>query len=193
MNPKKIVVGVDGSPGSGAALAWAIDEAVALGAEVIAVHVVTPILPPASATISGYVPLREFERRRFDRVSLLPEESLEPLKVSGVKHRMITISGRPATEILRIADEEDAVLVVVGNDLHSTMTEIFLGSVAHELTHHVRRPLAIVPIHSRAVRVDALGAKQVGQGGVTLAAHEGSSHGSPAGLRTAPVRASLSP
>jgi nucleotide-binding universal stress UspA family protein len=156
VNAKKIVVGVDGSPGSDAALAWAIDEAVALGAEVIAIHVVTPDLPLA----------------RFDLSSRFPELSFGPLKKSGIEHRILTLHGRPATEILRIADEEDAGLVVVGNGLPSTMAEIFLGSVAHELTHHSRRPLAIVPIHSPTFSVDALGTKQVDQEGVTLQAHE---------------------
>jgi len=156
MNAKKIVVGVDGSPGSDAALAWAIDEAAALGAELIAIHVATPIAPPA----------------RFDLFSRFPKPSFGPLKSSGIEHRILTVHGRPATEILRVADEEDAGLVVVGNGLPSTMAEIFLGSVAHELTHHSRRPLAIVPIHSPAVSVDTLGTEQVDQEGVMLAGHE---------------------
>jgi hypothetical protein len=41
--------------------------------------------------------------------------------------------------------------------LHSTMAEIFLGSVAHELTHRAIRPLAVVPTKSHDVRVEALG------------------------------------
>jgi len=47
MNVQKIVVGVDGSEGSDAALAWAIDEAGTSDAEIIAVHVVMPLIPGA--------------------------------------------------------------------------------------------------------------------------------------------------
>jgi nucleotide-binding universal stress UspA family protein len=172
MNAKKIVVGVDGSLGSDAALAWAIDEAAALGADVIAVHVVTSRRPSVSAAIGSYVPLPQFEHQRFDLISHFPEPSIGLLKNSGLPHRILTVQGRPATEILRVADEENADLVVVGNGLPSTMAEIFLGSVAHELTHHARRPLAIVPIHSPAIGVEALGTKQVAQEAVALVADE---------------------
>jgi|HubBroStandDraft_6_1064221.scaffolds.fasta_scaffold151425_2 nucleotide-binding universal stress UspA family protein len=163
MDAKKIVVGVDGSPGSDAALAWAIDEAAALGAEIIAIHVLAPIRPPAPAAIGNYVPLAQFQISGFDVIPRIPEPSLAPLKLSGIEHRILNVHGRPATEILRAADQEDAGLIVVGNGLPSTMAEIFLGSVAHELTHHARRPLVIVPIQAAAVGVDALGTKQVAQ------------------------------
>jgi nucleotide-binding universal stress UspA family protein len=172
MNSRKIVVGVDGSPGSDAALLWAIHEAAAGGAEVIAVHVSSRILPPVSVAMPNYVRLPQFEPPRVDLVSPFPEESIARLKKSGIEHRILTLVGHPATEILRLADEENAVLVVVGNGLRSTMAEIFLGSVAHELTHHSRRPLAIVPAEAPAVGIDVLGRKKVDRDRIRLAAHE---------------------
>jgi nucleotide-binding universal stress UspA family protein len=167
MDSKKIVVGVDGSAGSDAALSWAIREAGAVGAEVIAVHVTSRIPPPASVAVRSYVPLPQFERPRIDPAPRFPEESIGRLKKSGIDFRILALAGHPATEILRVADEENAVLVVVGNGLRSTMTEIFLGSVAHELTHHSRRPLAIVPAEAPAAGIDALGRK-VDRDGITL-------------------------
>jgi universal stress protein A len=166
MDAKKIVVGVDGSPGSDDALAWAIDKATALGAEVIAVHVLTPTRPAASAAIGNYVPLAQFQTAEFDLVGSVRGPSFGSLQGAAIAHRILTVHGRPATEILRVADQEDAGLIVVGNGLLSTMPEIFLGSVAHELTHHARRPLVIVPIRSAGVGVDTLGSNQVAQGGV---------------------------
>jgi hypothetical protein len=65
--------------------------------------------------------------------------------------------GHPATEILGVADAEDAALIVVGNGLHSTVGDLFLGSVAHELTHRSWRPLTVVPIAARAVEIKAAG------------------------------------
>jgi nucleotide-binding universal stress UspA family protein len=79
---------------------------------------------------------------------------------SGIKYRILTRHGHPATEILRLADDEDADLIVVGNGLNSTMAEIFLGSVAHAVTHHANRPLVIVPSHVPAASIDSLGRKQ---------------------------------
>ncbi len=156
----KIVVGIDGSTGSDAAVEWAIDEAAAIGAEIIAVHVIRPLLrqtfgAPAADTFphgSDRVPSHQRSR--------VAEDFVGPLTTSGIAHRILTVQGHPATEILRVADDENAALIVVGNALHSTMAEIFLGSVAHELTHHAKRPLVIVPAHSPATPVDALGRKQ---------------------------------
>ena len=48
MRTERIVVGVDGSPGSDAALEWAISEAGSAGAEIVAVHVVEPIIASAA-------------------------------------------------------------------------------------------------------------------------------------------------
>jgi nucleotide-binding universal stress UspA family protein len=172
MTAKKIVVGLDGSRGSNAALAWAIDAAGALGAEIIAVHVVKPIARPAFAAAVPDRPLHESDRMPSDLCSRAVLAFLGPLPTSGIEHRIVTIQGHPATKILRVADDEGAALVVVGKALHSTMAEIFLGSVAHELTHHARRPLVIVPAHAPATDVEALGKKQRAGAGETLAAHD---------------------
>jgi nucleotide-binding universal stress UspA family protein len=157
MRMQRIVVGVDGSPGSDAALGWAINEAGSAGAEIIAVHVVEPISGPAPATTPSAIPLRH--PASSNGRTIAAEACYERLRTSGVAYRVLAVRGHPATEILRAADFEHADLIVVGNGLHSTMTEIFLGSVAHELTHHARRPLVIVPARQPVPDVDALGRK----------------------------------
>jgi nucleotide-binding universal stress UspA family protein len=157
MRTERIVVGVDGSPGSDAALEWAISEAGSAGAEIIAVHVVEPIIASAAVPTPLALPLGD-PGSPHGR-TLLAEACHDRLITSGVAHRILAVRGHPATEILRLADDEQADLIVVGNGLNSTMTEIFLGSVAHELTHHARRPLVIVPAHYPASDLDAVGRK----------------------------------
>lgn len=156
MSAEKIVVGVDGSPGSDAALEWALRKA-GSGAEIIAVHVMEPIASPAPVITPLAFPLRDPRSSHGRRIAA--EACCERLMTSGVAHRILAVRGHPATQILRVADHEQADLIVVGNGLHSTMTEIFLGSVAHELTHHARRPLVIVPARQPVPDVDALGRK----------------------------------
>ena len=143
MNAQKIVVGVNGSAASDAALKWAIQEAIFRGAEILAVHVLKPIGAPGGTTVRD-VRLREFDYLGEGLRSHVKHELFEPLTSTDVKHRIIVVEGHPATEILHVADTEEADLIVVGNGLHSTMEDLFLGSVAHELSHKARRPFALI-------------------------------------------------
>src|SRR5438270_9043115 len=43
--PRQLVVGVDDSPGSRAALGWALDQARSSNAQVVAINVVAPVIP----------------------------------------------------------------------------------------------------------------------------------------------------
>jgi nucleotide-binding universal stress UspA family protein len=159
MNTQKIVVGVNGSAASDAALEWAIQEAESRGAEIIAVHVLKPVGTPGGTTVMD-VRLREFEYLGDDVRSHVKKELFGPLTRTDVEHRIIVVEGHPATGILHVADTEDADLIVVGNGLHSTMEDLFLGSVAHELSHKARRPFALIPSERHDGAVDARGRDQ---------------------------------
>jgi nucleotide-binding universal stress UspA family protein len=56
---KRIVVGVDGSPASRAALEWAGDEAVRHGSELVVLTAWLPVPPPLAGTSSTLYPRTE--------------------------------------------------------------------------------------------------------------------------------------
>jgi nucleotide-binding universal stress UspA family protein len=159
MNMRKIVVGVNGSAASDAALEWAIKEATPSGAEIIAVHVLKPIGAHDGPTVRE-VRLRELHYLGDDMRSHVEKELFGPLTRTDIKHRIMVVEGHPATAILHLADAEDADLIVVGNGLHSTMEDLFLGSVAHELSHKARRPFVLIPYAMHVGAVDAIGRDQ---------------------------------
>jgi nucleotide-binding universal stress UspA family protein len=128
MNTQKIVVGVNGSAASDAALEWAIQEAESRGAEIIAVHVLKPMGTPGGATVME-VRLREFDYLDNGVRSHVKKELFGPLTRTDVNHRIIVVEGHPATGILHVAEAEDADLIVVGNGLHTAIEDLFLGSV----------------------------------------------------------------
>jgi nucleotide-binding universal stress UspA family protein len=158
MNTQKIVVGVNGSAASDAALEWAIQEAAPRCAEIIAVHVLKPVAH--GGTTVRDVRLREFDYLGDDMRSHVKNELFGPLTRTDLKHRIVVVEGHPATGILHVADTEDADLIVVGNGLHSTMEDLFLGSVAHELSHKARRPFALIPSAMHVGAIDAIGRDQ---------------------------------
>jgi nucleotide-binding universal stress UspA family protein len=48
-----------------------------------------------------------------------------------------------ATEILHIADEENANTIVIGSTGINTFKEFLLGGVSHKVIHHAKCPVTI--------------------------------------------------
>lgn len=133
---KRVLVGVDGSDASAVALAWAGRLARLTGAEVVVATIFRP--NEAEASPERYESLRREAQQR------LATEWTEPLRDVGVEHRPVLFSGSP-DRLLEVAEREDADLVVVGPRGQGGFASLHIGSLAHHLAHHTRRPLAIVP------------------------------------------------
>jgi nucleotide-binding universal stress UspA family protein len=133
---KHILVGVDGSDSAAAALAWAGRLARLVDGEVVVVNAFRP--DQAEVSPERYEESwQEAERR-------LAAEWSEPLAATGAHHRSLLVAGGP-DRLLEVAEDEDVDLVVVGPLGLGAFASLHLGSVAHHLAHHTRRPLAIVP------------------------------------------------
>ena len=59
-------------------------------------------------------------------------------------HRIIQEIGHPVEAILRVAEREEADLIVVGSRGLRGVKELFLGSVSSAVMHHARCPVLIV-------------------------------------------------
>jgi nucleotide-binding universal stress UspA family protein len=147
----RIVIGLDGSPGSTHALQWAIDMARRLGGEIVAVHVDSlPIYVPGPM---GIVPPAETPEERVDLQEAFTTEWCLPLRKSGVRYRAVLEETRPiGTALIEVALREGADMIVVGSRGHNGVTELLLGSVSHQVAHHSPIPVVIVPAAAR-VRV----------------------------------------
>jgi len=111
VSTQKIVVGVNGSAASDAALEWATQEAESRGAEIIAVHVLKPIGPLAARQCGRFAcGSSTIWATMCD--SCLRRSCLGPDQ-HGRQASDHRVEGRPATEILHVADTEDADLIVV--------------------------------------------------------------------------------
>jgi nucleotide-binding universal stress UspA family protein len=132
---ERIVVGVDGSVNSLAALVWAGDLARALDAEVVVVH---------------GIGLRESEAFRDEGSHELLERELRevwcaPLAASGVRHRALLIDGDPVGVLLRTASDVVADLVVVGCRGVGDDSALMLGSTSAQVTQRSDVPVVVVP------------------------------------------------
>ncbi len=136
-----VVVGVDGSKTSADAIAFAVDQAEATGAKVLAVHAWHS---PASTYDGGLGPLM-FDQEQIEEASrVLIAESIAGAVADhpDVEVETRLIGGQPARALLIAAGSAD--LLVVGSRGRGGFAGLLLGSVSQGVLHHAHCPVAIV-------------------------------------------------
>jgi nucleotide-binding universal stress UspA family protein len=137
MNEQTVVVGIDGSAESRAALRWAARYAAQSGRSLCAVAVWQDQLQFGPAVV---FPEPEFEADARDWLETgladLPGE-LTPVEVTTRIGR-----GDPARVLVDLA--QDADLLVLGNRGRGALRSALVGSVALRCAHHARCPVVLV-------------------------------------------------
>lgn len=141
MRVRRIVVGLDGSPGSERAVEWAATLARDLNADVIAVHAVPTVVygPMAMPVVVDDATLRD------ELSHVVEDEWCALLRKMEIPYRSVVETGSAAEVIMQVADREGAQLIVVGSRGRGGFAELLLGSVGQQLTHHSTHPIVIVP------------------------------------------------
>jgi nucleotide-binding universal stress UspA family protein len=138
----RIVVGVDGSPSSRAALRWAVKQARMTGGTVDAV--IAWQLPMVLGGY-GWAPLYVAEEGDFEedaRKTLDAVIGQEVGSADGTLVRSRVVQGHPSQALIDAA--AGASLLVVGNRGHGGFAEAMLGSVGHHCVHHAHCPVLIM-------------------------------------------------
>ncbi|MCK9893210.1 universal stress protein [Frankia sp. AgB32] len=138
--PRPVVVGVDGSPNSLAALGWAAAEADQRGVALIAVHAWLVALPLPFAASPG-----EITQDLEDQAQASLDETLarvRPALPAGLDVQRRVVPSSPTQALLTAGREAD--LIVVGARGHGGFTELLLGSVSHQCMIHSPVPVAII-------------------------------------------------
>jgi len=136
-----VVVGVDGSPASLAAVETAAREAALRGVGLRVVHAFgSPLLPPPYGT-SGWNPATAWARDMSDR-TLAEAERRAHRMAPHVRVVTDSVVGEPVM-VLEI-ESRTAPLLVVGSRGLSRFGSLLLGSTAAHLAAHARCPLLVV-------------------------------------------------
>jgi nucleotide-binding universal stress UspA family protein len=146
----RIVVGVDGSPESRRALAFAVDEAERRGVDLHVVSTIEPFptwieaygasMPPIDQRLAGM-------RRVAERaVAEVLGDRTDPPTV-----HVEVVESFPAQVLTDRS--RDADMLVVGSRGHGGLAGMLLGSVSMQCALHAHCPVTIVrpPMHERAV------------------------------------------
>jgi nucleotide-binding universal stress UspA family protein len=133
-----IVVGVDGSPSSQAALRWAVSQARRTGGRVQAVAAWET---PAGF---GWAPVVPYEDHALTAGKILNEAVHEAFDGAELDVTVVerVVPGHPAQVLIDLSAH--AELLVVGCRGHGAFAGTLLGSVSHHCVHHARCPVVVV-------------------------------------------------
>lgn len=135
----RVVVGVDGSPASRAALRLAAEVAERFGAVLLAVET-WEFNPIGALTTGGPTDLDELQRAAEHRLERVVSEELGDA-AAGVERLVAAES--PVTVLLREGEKAD--LLVLGSRGLGGFKGLLVGSVSQQITHHAPCPVLIVP------------------------------------------------
>ncbi len=135
----RILVGLDGSPNSLAALHWAVDFASpGTSIDVVWVWDASPLAVGADQFF--FPEATDLARQRFEE--LLDGVSARAAEAS-VALRPHFVEGTPRSVLMDCGSKAD--LVVLGARGHGALGAALLGSVSNWLVHHLQRPTVVVP------------------------------------------------
>ena len=147
-----ILVAVDGSPESDAAVAWAARESSIRHAPVTLMNVIAPVLATVPMEPMFYGPewFENSARHILEHAELELRSSLVAPHVA-----VSTVMGR-GHPVGTVADaSRDAQMLVVGSRGLGAVKSLLLGSVSNGLLHHAHCPVAVIRAYQVDVRADA--------------------------------------
>ncbi len=135
---RRIVVGVDGSPSSKAALAWAVRQARLTGA------VVEAVMAWEFPANYGYVLPMPDDADLGGVAAEVVSEAIAEASTPGepVTIRPKVVAGHPAEVLLDAS--QGAELLVVGNRGRGGFTAALLGSVSQHCVQHATCPVVVI-------------------------------------------------
>jgi nucleotide-binding universal stress UspA family protein len=138
--PTKVLFATDGSEDSELALEAAVDLANKTGSELHVVHVglISPWTVPDTLSETQYERLAQQARQVL-------EDSVKHVREAGGEVTDAHLKmGRADVEVVRLAEEIGAGLVIVGNRGRDTISRILLGSDAESIVRHAPCPVLVV-------------------------------------------------
>jgi nucleotide-binding universal stress UspA family protein len=144
----KILLAIDGSSFSGAAVEEVATRSWPVGSELRIISVVEPPLLP---TIETWVPpdnyLEELEKAGEDQARSIVDKAADTIRGtqgSNLRVSVEILKGNPKHRIVDVADGWPADLILVGSHGYRGLTKLWLGSVSQTVASHAKCSVEIV-------------------------------------------------
>lgn len=141
----KVLLAIDGSPPSQAAIDAVAHRPWPAGATVRILSVIQPYTPPATEIVLADATLDEIRKRQAAEADRLTKQAGERIAALGQLSVETAIrEGDPRTAIVDVADEWPADLIVVGSHGRTGLKRLMLGSVAQSVVAHAHCSVEVV-------------------------------------------------
>ncbi len=137
---KKILVPIDFSDYSKAALKYAVNFAKKFGAELHLIYVVEPVIYPPDFSM-GQIAIPsvdlEMDKRAVEELDKLAKKEIP----AELKVKTYVKTGKPFIEIIEAASEEDSDLIIIATHGHTGVEHILFGSTAEKVVRKAPCPV----------------------------------------------------
>lgn len=141
MEVRKILVPIDGSDASERAFSYALSLAKKTDAKIIMTYIIDAdiLIYPVYRVSLADVDSETIRKKGEDTLNLLTHDLPE-----GIEVEKIVKVGVPGRAIVRIAEDEGADLIIMGNSGKGSISSFVMGSVSHYTVQHSKCPVLIV-------------------------------------------------
>ncbi len=146
---ERIVAAIDGSAPSLKAVDFAADLASKYDAELLLFNVAREFTPIIDAELEAYARIEHIETLASEVGLAAAETVLAGARLTARANGATRIStksafGDPAEEIIALAKDRQADLIVIGSRGHGRLAGLLLGSVAQKVLAHASCPVVVV-------------------------------------------------
>lgn len=142
---KKILLPTDFSGCANYALLYAASIARATQAQIICVHVVEPVVPAVGYTgLAEPMPIADISEQLEDSAERQLPKLAECEECLGLNVEEVIVHGDAAAEIVRVASEQEADLIVISSHGRTGLGRMIFGSTAESVVRHATCPVLVV-------------------------------------------------
>jgi len=146
---KKVMVAADFSEHSQFTRDFAADTINTFNSEIVLLNVINSIEIKAVQKVSEKLDtlsieqyIKDQEKERAEKM----EQLVSDLKLDGIKYKIIIRHGVPFEEILKVINEENIDLLMVGAKGRSKFADLFLNPTSEQIFRHCTIPVLNIPI-----------------------------------------------
>lgn len=142
---RQILLPTDFSGCANYALSYAAAIAHATGARIVCVHVVETVVPAVGyAGLAEPMPIADISEQLEDSAERELPRLTDCEELNGLEVEEVIVHGDPAAEIVRVAEEREADLIVISSHGRTGLGRMIFGSTAEAVVRHASCPVLVV-------------------------------------------------